>query len=385
MVGLAVGGRGGRRETDPLRHHGERAEQRQRLEPGDHGRVGVHRAGEPVRQEDHVELGGLGRLGDPAQQIEILASGFRVRMTPARDVMTGPLEEQSEMHLARRGVGLGPVGRHGVAHGWARSWRRRARSPGVRMVRTRSGTAWECVGPRGGVPELGVGVVEPRQAVDALPGGAALRVGDLHHHEPRARIRGQARRGRVVPALDPFGECREVGADWPFVEVIEAHHAVHQGSGQDVFRAEAGLDPGARRPNNQGGVTSRREGDGRPRQIPESLTVEGEAGHSHRVGGGAARERLQGQAGAKDLPGPSPILQDALGPRLAEPIDLEKTVGAIEAFGGAGQAGLGKPGCHQAIAGGESGMERLGVEPELQAQPGRLRRTETEGDPGGLG
>ena len=68
MVGLVVGGGGGGDQPDPLRHHGQRRQQRQRVERGDGGRAlqrlhrHVHHR-QMVGHEEGVELGGLQGAG----------------------------------------------------------------------------------------------------------------------------------------------------------------------------------------------------------------------------------------------------------------------------------------------------------------------------------
>lgn len=58
--------------------------------------------GEAVAQEEHVELGRLGRGGDVLHQRQVGRSGIGVGMAPAADMMPGRLHEDAEAHLAGR-------------------------------------------------------------------------------------------------------------------------------------------------------------------------------------------------------------------------------------------------------------------------------------------
>ena len=109
VVRLVVARRRRADETDALGHHGERRQQRDRLEVGDV----LHRAalrldvgladGDAVGEEDHVELGALRGLRDLDVMLEIDAGvGLRPRMAPGCDVMAGRIEEGAEPELGCR-------------------------------------------------------------------------------------------------------------------------------------------------------------------------------------------------------------------------------------------------------------------------------------------
>ncbi|MNY03442.1 hypothetical protein D3C86_1360610 [compost metagenome] len=62
--------------------------------------MGVDAAGEAVGEEYHVEFRRLGHFRNTGEQIEILAAGLRVGVTPAGNVVPGALQEKAEMHLS---------------------------------------------------------------------------------------------------------------------------------------------------------------------------------------------------------------------------------------------------------------------------------------------
>ncbi|MNL00256.1 hypothetical protein D3C87_1206830 [compost metagenome] len=104
VVGLTIGCGGGGGQSDLVCHHGKRRKQGKRLETGDHRGMGVDAACEAIGQKDHVELGIFGHFRDTGQQVEILAAGFRIRVTPAGNVVAGSLQEQAKMHLSFAGI-----------------------------------------------------------------------------------------------------------------------------------------------------------------------------------------------------------------------------------------------------------------------------------------
>ncbi len=105
---LVVGRGRGRHQSDPIRHHGDRRQQRQRLElTGVFRRVaprldvrGIASA-ERVGKEDEIEPAflGLAREIDIVPQVHA-AVRLSLRMAPASEVMTGGIEEGAELHLA---------------------------------------------------------------------------------------------------------------------------------------------------------------------------------------------------------------------------------------------------------------------------------------------
>ena len=129
VIGLVEARRGGGNEADALGRHRDRRQQRDRLEVGDELHraalrvdVGVAHAG-AVGEEDHVELGALGRLRDLDVVVEVdMSVLLRARMPPGRDMVAGRIEIGPEPHfsaichgvslprLVRRPVYTRPVG-----------------------------------------------------------------------------------------------------------------------------------------------------------------------------------------------------------------------------------------------------------------------------------
>ena len=122
VVGLVVGRGRRRHEADVVRDHGERRQRRRRLEldgarelgagalaAGQRAAAGhAHR----VLEEDGVELGGLGDLGDVGVLLEVhVRRRDRIGMAPAREMVAGHAEEAAEPELPASGHG-GPMRQH---------------------------------------------------------------------------------------------------------------------------------------------------------------------------------------------------------------------------------------------------------------------------------
>ena len=100
VIGLGVGRRARRGEPDPRGTHGERREERQRLELADGRGMLAVAGGEAVAQEEHVELPALGGGRDVLHQCEVGPAVHRgIGMPPAAYVMTRCLHEDAEAHL----------------------------------------------------------------------------------------------------------------------------------------------------------------------------------------------------------------------------------------------------------------------------------------------
>lgn len=102
MIGLGISGRGGRRQSQSPRAHGQRGEQAQRLELADRGGMLVVARGKSVAQEEHVEPGRLRGCRDVLHQREVGRPRVCLRVAPAADMMAGRLHEDAEAHLAVR-------------------------------------------------------------------------------------------------------------------------------------------------------------------------------------------------------------------------------------------------------------------------------------------
>ncbi|GJE72971.1 hypothetical protein CHKEEEPN_4532 [Methylorubrum podarium] len=106
VVGLVVGGGGGGDQPDPLRHHGQRRQQRQRIERGDGGRAlqRLHRHVHHRQMVGHEEGVELGRLQGSGEAHEVVEVEVRVRkaagIAPPRRVDADGAHEGAEMEVS---------------------------------------------------------------------------------------------------------------------------------------------------------------------------------------------------------------------------------------------------------------------------------------------
>ncbi|MNN52085.1 hypothetical protein D3C81_1667610 [compost metagenome] len=114
MEGLVEAGADRADQADALGHRGQRRQQGEGLQVGsprgacgDLGAAGALQVDRhAVGDEQRIELGGFGQLGDPQVCLEVhLGAGRHVRVTPGGDVMTGGHQEgiQAELSLAHEG------------------------------------------------------------------------------------------------------------------------------------------------------------------------------------------------------------------------------------------------------------------------------------------